>query len=287
MNVHRAGLLAGLALLLLMAALTAIGCGSAAVTATSGPGGETIATIAEQTTMSVVETVTTAMETTTTVTDTTTSGPPTSSGPSDPIDEIRAALASSGRVAEGFRIIDFKISGGDWAGVIVSAANVDDVSVLLNLDQGAWRIVTLGSDLSIDDLLEFGAPQEIAELIGGPSKVPAVSDKAIAYAESIGGTSHMGEHLYFVIGASMSTEQACQTLLDKAIPKFGDMQSYFIIQRSDNFQGLSPGWYIVIEAYKNPPDQYNLEFGRRGFPDLYVKSVTVKTSDPIPVYEDM
>ena len=67
-------------------------------------------------------------------------------------------------------------------------------------------------------------------------------------------------------GPARSTEQACQTLLDKAIPKFGDMQSYFIIQRSDNFDGLEPGWFIVIEAYGNPPDQYNLEFGRQRLP---------------------
>jgi hypothetical protein len=212
MKLHGTGPLAVLALLLLSAAFIAAGCGSDVATNTSEPGGETIATFAEQTTTSAAETTTTFAETTTSVMETTTT-----------VAETTTTLPETTTTA----------------------------------------------------------------MVSTTLKVPAVSNKAIAYAESLGGTSHKGEHLYFVIGASRSTEQACQTLLDKAIPKFGDMQSYFIVQRSDNFQGLSPGWFIVIEAYKNPPDQYNLEFGRRGFPDLYVKSVTVKTSDPIPVYEDM
>jgi hypothetical protein len=115
---------------------------------------------------------------------------------------------------------------------------------------------------------------------------PALSDDALAYAKSIGGKSQKGKHLYLAIGASVKTEAEAQVLLDKATPKFGDMQSYYIVQYSNNFQGLNPGWYVLIEAYKDPPDIYNLDFGRRAFPDLYVKAVTVKTSDPIPVYED-
>jgi hypothetical protein len=65
------------------------------------------------------------------------------------------------------------------------------------------------------------------------------------------------------------------------------MQSYFIVQRSDNFDGMDPGWFVVAEAYRGEPSQENLQFGRRGFPDVYVKQATVKTEDPIPVYEDM
>ena len=40
------------------------------------------------------------------------------------------------------------------------------------------------------------------------------------------------------------------------------------------------------EAYRSEPSQENLDFDRRGFPDAYVASATVRTADPIPVYED-
>jgi hypothetical protein len=116
--------------------------------------------------------------------------------------------------------------------------------------------------------------------------VVAVSPASIAYAEELGGTSQLGKTLYFVIGASVESEEEAQTLLDEATPYFGDMQSYFIVQRSDNFEGMEPGWWVVFEAYRDEPSTENLDFGRRAFPDAYVKSATVLTSDPIPVYED-
>ena len=115
----------------------------------------------------------------------------------------------------------------------------------------------------------------------------AVSPDAIAYATSLGGTSHDGETLYFVIGASVESEQAAQTILNDADPLFGDMQSYFIVQRSDNFEGLKPGWWVILEAYRSEPSSENLDFDHRGFPDAYVKQATVRTADPIPVYEEV
>jgi hypothetical protein len=120
-----------------------------------------------------------------------------------------------------------------------------------------------------------------------PTTTVGVSPDSIAYAKSLGGTSHEGETLYFVIGASAETEQAAQTMLDEATPQFGDMQSYFIVQMSDNFEGLEPGGWVVLEAYRNEPSPENLEFDRRGFPDAQVESATVRTADPIPVYEDV
>jgi hypothetical protein len=125
---------------------------------------------------------------------------------------------------------------------------------------------------------------------GSPSSTGAslpVSEASLTYAEDLGGTSHLGQDLHLVIGASVNSENEAQALLEEAIPKFGDMQSYFIVQRSDNFEGLEPGSWIVIEAYRNQPSAENLDFGRRGFPDAYVEGVTVLTSDPIPVYEEL
>jgi hypothetical protein len=114
----------------------------------------------------------------------------------------------------------------------------------------------------------------------------SLSAESITYAESLGGTSQMGETLYFVIGDMVESEQRAQDLLEEATPFFGDMQSYFIVQRSDNFEGMEPGWWVIIEAYLDEPSAENLDFGLRGFPEAYVESAKVLTSDPIPVYED-
>ncbi len=116
---------------------------------------------------------------------------------------------------------------------------------------------------------------------------PAVSEKSTAYAQSIGGTDHKGETLFFIIGASLRTEAGAQKAIDRAIPLFGDMQSYFIVQRSDSFDGMKAGWWIVAEAYRKLPSPENVEFARRAFPDAYVKRAVVKVSAPIPVYEDL
>lgn len=122
---------------------------------------------------------------------------------------------------------------------------------------------------------------------GPDAAVSAASEKPTAYAESIGGTDHKGETLYFIIGGSLKTEAGAQKTLDRAIPLFGDMQSYFTVQHSDSFDGMRAGWWIVTEAYRKPPSPENLDLARRAFPDAYVKRAVVKVSSPIPVYEDL
>jgi hypothetical protein len=119
-----------------------------------------------------------------------------------------------------------------------------------------------------------------------PAPEPLPRDP-IKYARALGGTSHIGKSLYFVIGASVSSERKAQSLLDESDALFGDMQSYMIVQRSDNFDGMKPGYWIVAEAYATYPAKENLEFCRRAFPSAYVKKATVLTSDPIPVYDEL
>ncbi len=109
-----------------------------------------------------------------------------------------------------------------------------------------------------------------------------VSQESRDYAASLGGTSHKGEKLYFVIGASLSSEQQAKTLLEPA-KAVGDMQSNFIVQLSDNFAGMTPGYWVIFEAYDGHPSPEDLEFCRRPFPTAYVKTATVLTDDPIPV----
>jgi hypothetical protein len=119
-----------------------------------------------------------------------------------------------------------------------------------------------------------------------PDPVPLPRDP-IEYARALGGTSHKGRTLYFVIGASVASEREAQSLLDNSDPLFGDMQSYMIVQQSQHFEGMKPGYWVVLEAYMEYPTEESLQFCRRAFPGAYVKRATVLTSDPIPVYEEI
>ncbi len=120
--------------------------------------------------------------------------------------------------------------------------------------------------------------------LGGPASRPMAD--SIEYARSLGGASREGETLFFVIGAETDTEQEAQRLLEEAQPYFGDMVNYFIVQKSDNFEGMAPGKWVVFEAYDSNPSAENREFGQRAFPSAYVVQATVRTADPIPVFED-
>jgi len=121
-----------------------------------------------------------------------------------------------------------------------------------------------------------------------PAPTPPVelSPEAADYARDLGGVSHKGQKLYFVIGVSVESEAEALELLEDA-KAVGDMQTYFIVQNSTNFEGMNPGWWIIFEAYREYPSEDNIDFCRRAFPGAYVKSATVLTDDPIPVYEDM
>jgi hypothetical protein len=112
-----------------------------------------------------------------------------------------------------------------------------------------------------------------------------LSDR-IAYAASLGGTSHKGETLFCVVGANVDTKEEAQALLEKALPVFGDMQSYFIVQWSSNFDGMEPGRWVVIEAYQSNPSAEMVGVALGAFPKSYVVRATVKTAEPIPVHED-
>ena len=118
-------------------------------------------------------------------------------------------------------------------------------------------------------------------------KTPGVSAKSLAYAKQIGGLDHKGQTLNFIVGGSFGTESEAQAALDKALPSFGDMQPYFIVQRSDSFAGMTPGSWVVVEAHFKAPTAQDLEFARRGFPDARVERARVIVAAPIPVYEDL
>jgi len=104
--------------------------------------------------------------------------------------------------------------------------------------------------------------------------------------ESPEGRSHKGESLYFTIATGESTKVEAQKKLDDALSKF-DVQMYFIVRKSDDFDVMRPGWWIVAEASKNKPSKEDVQSMQSRFPGAYVKKATVLTDEPIPVYEDM
>jgi hypothetical protein len=129
-------------------------------------------------------------------------------------------------------------------------------------------------------------PAKVATTTSAPAPVK-VSAKSRAYAKTLGGWSHKGEKLFLIVGAVFPTEGAAQSALDAALPRFGDMQPYFIVQSSNNFKGLSPDRWVVVEAYRAKPSSDNMLFARRGFADAHVIAVTDLVTDPVPVYEDL
>jgi hypothetical protein len=109
-----------------------------------------------------------------------------------------------------------------------------------------------------------------------------VSQGSRDYAASLGGTDRYGETLWFVIGESVKSEARAKELLEPA-KAIGDTQMYFIVQLSDNFDGMRAGYWVIFEAYDHNPPDYDVDWCRRAFPEAYVKKATVMTHDPIPV----
>jgi hypothetical protein len=146
---------------------------------------------------------------------------------------------------------------------------------------------TAASSQPTSDAAPGAVPQPPGPTSAAPSP-PQPSAASLGDARKIGGRPHKGQTLYLVVGDSVETEAEARAKLKAAIPLFGDVQSYFIVQRSDGFRGLGPGWWIVAEAYRSPKNaEQESSLGKRAFKDAYIKKVVVLTADPIPVYEDL
>jgi hypothetical protein len=122
-------------------------------------------------------------------------------------------------------------------------------------------------------------PQQFA-----PTYAPKV------YAKAMGGSSHKGQTLYLIVGATEPDLVRARRRLDWALVRFGDMETYYVIARSDSYTGLASGSWIVSEAYKveaNAKKAENLELASRFSAAPVVRKVTAKTADPVPVYEEL
>lgn len=101
------------------------------------------------------------------------------------------------------------------------------------------------------------------------------------------GTSHKGETLQLLVVATEKTKAAADKRLLELLPVYGDIQTYLVVEPSDQLKGLDPGSWVVFEAYRKAPSADTIDFMNRGPSDAYVKQVTVLTADPIPVVEDL
>jgi hypothetical protein len=109
-----------------------------------------------------------------------------------------------------------------------------------------------------------------------------VSEASLEYARSLGGTSRDNEDLYLVVGASARSEAQALGELETAKTIEGQ-DTFFIVQLSENFDGLLPGHWVVIQAYEERPSVQEIDLCRRAFPRATVERVRVRTEDPIPV----
>lgn len=175
-------------------------------------------------------------------------------------------------------------------GVVCLAACVS--MAILTLSVGACSELTTSTSAITETTLAVTSTEPITTEASTTTEAPTttttteapnpVSQESRDYAASLGGTSHKGETLFFVIGASLGSEAQAKTQLEPA-KAVGDTQMNFIVQLSDNFEGMTPGYWVIFEAYDSYPAEWDIEWCRRAFPSAYVKSAKVLTDDPIPV----
>lgn len=136
-----------------------------------------------------------------------------------------------------------------------------------------------------------GAEAESADAVADSTEYEGVEGAEmgdVPTAEDLGGISHEGETLWFVVAASEKMAGDAWWRISDALPLFGDTQMYFIVENSSHIQGFEPGLWVVVEAYR---EKEHAESGRdwalRAFEDAYIKQGTVNCGDPIPVVEDL
>jgi hypothetical protein len=101
------------------------------------------------------------------------------------------------------------------------------------------------------------------------------------------GKSHKGETLQLLILASEKSQAAANKTLLDMLPAYGDVQTYLVVEPTEHLKGLTPGLWVVFEAYRQTPSADTIEFMDRGLSSAYTKQATVLCDDLIPVVEDL
>lgn len=129
------------------------------------------------------------------------------------------------------------------------------------------------------------APTDSAGVTETLAPEAATSEDAALIREM--GKSHKGETLQLLILASEKTQAAANKVLLDTLPSFGDIQTYLVVEPTAHLKGLTPGLWVVFEAYRAKPSADTIDFMDRGPSSAYIKQATVLCDDPIPVVEDL
>ena len=96
--------------------------------------------------------------------------------------------------------------------------------------------------------------------------------------------SHQGESFYVVICESTDSKTQAQKRLDDLNALLGDTGGGFFIDKSDHYEGMRPGWWVVFSAYENKSDaDADAKWFTRGSFEPYVKHVKKLCADPIDI----
>jgi|GEM_PF-5893902 len=157
---------------------------------------------------------------------------------------------------------------------------------------GTYRIKVVGANIEASIVVE----QLVEEATDSPASDDADTDGSQAatgvslsednrqQAASLGGTSQTGRTLWFVVVATEGSEAAAMDKRDAAIAAYAE-EMYFIVEPSDHLDGFAPGYWLVVEALADEPDEFDLQWYSRVADDAYSRQATVLCDDPIPVVE--
>jgi len=133
-----------------------------------------------------------------------------------------------------------------------------------------------------------------------PTSTPSVVPTAPSYpavevpsAIELGGVSHKGEPLYLVVASIHDRQQEASAALAAMTTYFGDADVFYTVQRSNAFEGLESGRWVVAEAYwTRDAAQSGLEWATGRGPATapfapVLRLATARSDDPVPVVEDV
>lgn len=139
---------------------------------------------------------------------------------------------------------------------------------------------------------ESGSAAEPPEGSGSETEtageLPYAASEMIPFIRTMG-VSHKGEKLIALVRTVHPSKDAATKALTEALPSFGDLVTYFVIEPTEHLQGsgLPAGQWVVAEFYRKTPSAENVELDSRGVDKVQSLNVTVTCDEPIPVFEDL
>lgn len=106
------------------------------------------------------------------------------------------------------------------------------------------------------------------------------------------GPAHAGETIWALIVASERTRAAAEAQRQEAKDSLGEFETYFVVDESSHYAGMTPGWWVVFEPYREGSHARAQAADAKGWLasrglDSYAKRVTVRCRDRFPLAEDL